>query len=464
MGDDGTPAIRRDAKPRHARDRTVDAQAGIAARLCSTSTSAPRRSPVAFAGGLRFTPRRSTPSPSFWKNAAGTGGGLSRRARASRSKWARRRFGGRGQATSTRTPGLSQSSKRFPNGPGRALRPATGRRSSMTPFDGENRRCRSRSLSTGTRILTSALRRRPLALPRTRWRLARTTRADEGRASAVRSFEDTPFYSRGLVAHTLFGEHVESMHESLSLDRFANPLVRLMLPFRMPRRVATRACCIWGVAPSLRERSDEAIQVPTARPRSLDRFVAHAPRNDAAGSTEMQDALISNPRTRRRTRAFLFAPAVHQASVARVVQPRALALETRLLRLRHRPELPEAEEEHRSKGEQHLDDAIIFLVHARSAFEAFRTLEPFEDAEHTDEGFAPAHDRVRGSPRNGVAAPRGFNEKVRASAAAASRSVSDSESDPRIAWAIRRSFRVADTRARCVKELKALCSISRPIS
>jgi carotenoid 1,2-hydratase len=72
-------------------------------------------------------------------------------------------------------------------------------------------------------------------LPRTRWRLARTTRADEGRASAVRSFEDTPFYSRGLVAHTLFGEPVESMHESLSLDRFANPLVRLMLPFRMPR-------------------------------------------------------------------------------------------------------------------------------------------------------------------------------------------------------------------------------------
>ena len=72
-------------------------------------------------------------------------------------------------------------------------------------------------------------------LPRTRWRLARTTRADEGRASAVRSFEDTPFYSRSLVAHTVFGEPVESMHESLSLDRFANPVVRLMLPFRMPR-------------------------------------------------------------------------------------------------------------------------------------------------------------------------------------------------------------------------------------
>ena len=104
-----------------------------------------------------------------------------------------------------------------------------------------------------------------------------------------------------------------------------------------------------------------------------------------------------------------------KASVAGVILLRALALETRLLRLRHRPELPEAKKEHRSKGEEHLDDAIIFLVHARSALEAFRTLEPFEDAEHPDKGFAPAHDRVRGSPRNGMTAPRGFNEKLRAS-------------------------------------------------
>jgi len=72
-------------------------------------------------------------------------------------------------------------------------------------------------------------------LPRTRWGLARTTRADDGRAASVRSFEDTPFYARGLVAHRLFGEALESVHESLSLDRFANPLVRFMLPFRMPR-------------------------------------------------------------------------------------------------------------------------------------------------------------------------------------------------------------------------------------
>jgi carotenoid 1,2-hydratase len=73
------------------------------------------------------------------------------------------------------------------------------------------------------------------ALPATRWRLPRMTRADDGRAALVRSFEDTPFYSRGLVAHEVFGERLESVHESLSLDRFSWPIVRAMLPFRMPR-------------------------------------------------------------------------------------------------------------------------------------------------------------------------------------------------------------------------------------
>jgi carotenoid 1,2-hydratase len=73
-------------------------------------------------------------------------------------------------------------------------------------------------------------------LPRSRWGLNRATRSDDGRASALTSFEDTPFYARSLVGHTLYGEAVQSVHESLSLDRFMNPAVRLMLPFRMPRR------------------------------------------------------------------------------------------------------------------------------------------------------------------------------------------------------------------------------------
>jgi carotenoid 1,2-hydratase len=75
----------------------------------------------------------------------------------------------------------------------------------------------------------------PVALPRTRWGIGRSTRSDDGRAEALRSFEDSPFYARGLVSHTLYGEAAHSVHESLSLDRFAHPVVRLMLPFRMPR-------------------------------------------------------------------------------------------------------------------------------------------------------------------------------------------------------------------------------------
>ncbi len=77
----------------------------------------------------------------------------------------------------------------------------------------------------------------PLApLPKTRWRVARETRSDDGSAQVERSFEDTPFYSRSLISSKLFGTQVFSVHESLSLGRFSNPLVRLMLPFRMPRR------------------------------------------------------------------------------------------------------------------------------------------------------------------------------------------------------------------------------------
>ncbi|WP_375456371.1 carotenoid 1,2-hydratase [uncultured Methylobacterium sp.] len=75
------------------------------------------------------------------------------------------------------------------------------------------------------------------ALPPTRfWRVPRSTRSDDARAAVVRTFEDTPFYARSLLSAKLAGEAVRPVHESLSLDRFRNPLVRLMLPFRMPRR------------------------------------------------------------------------------------------------------------------------------------------------------------------------------------------------------------------------------------
>ncbi len=76
----------------------------------------------------------------------------------------------------------------------------------------------------------------PVTLPRTRWRIARATRAEHGDAHVVRTLEDTPFYARSVLASRLLGERVMAIHESLSLDRFRSPWVQAMLPFRMPRR------------------------------------------------------------------------------------------------------------------------------------------------------------------------------------------------------------------------------------
>lgn len=76
----------------------------------------------------------------------------------------------------------------------------------------------------------------PVPLPRTHWRIARATRADDGYSACVlRTLEDTPFYARSLLSARLCGEPVTAMHESLSLDRFRAGWVRLLLPFRMPR-------------------------------------------------------------------------------------------------------------------------------------------------------------------------------------------------------------------------------------
>lgn len=75
----------------------------------------------------------------------------------------------------------------------------------------------------------------PAPLPRTLWRLPRETRSDDGTASVLRRFEDAPFYARSLLSARICGEAVRPVHEALCLDRFSHPLVRAMLPFRMPR-------------------------------------------------------------------------------------------------------------------------------------------------------------------------------------------------------------------------------------
>jgi carotenoid 1,2-hydratase len=52
----------------------------------------------------------------------------------------------------------------------------------------------------------------------------------------VHTLEDTPFYVRSQIASRLLGEDVVSIHETLDVPRVASLPVRLMLPWRMPRR------------------------------------------------------------------------------------------------------------------------------------------------------------------------------------------------------------------------------------
>ncbi len=73
------------------------------------------------------------------------------------------------------------------------------------------------------------------------FRIRRRTRADPGTTPRiVRTLEDTPFYSRSIVDAQLFGQRAASFHESFDGDRLRSPVVKLMLPFRMPRLARSR--------------------------------------------------------------------------------------------------------------------------------------------------------------------------------------------------------------------------------
>lgn len=74
-------------------------------------------------------------------------------------------------------------------------------------------------------------------LPRTRWRMARSTRCDPAFPPRVeQTLEDAPFYARSVLRTRWLGQPVTAVHESLSMLRWATPAVQMMLPFRMPRR------------------------------------------------------------------------------------------------------------------------------------------------------------------------------------------------------------------------------------
>ena len=103
--------------------------------------------------------------------------------------------------------------------------------------DGRERVVAQRFLPDGSHHAFDAPPRQ--GLPRSAWRVARHTRSEADPAPPPRvlqTLEDTPFYVRSVIDSTLLGQRVTSVHESLDLPRLVSPVVRLMLPFRMPRR------------------------------------------------------------------------------------------------------------------------------------------------------------------------------------------------------------------------------------
>lgn len=74
-------------------------------------------------------------------------------------------------------------------------------------------------------------------LPPTAWGLPRSSRAEQA-PELLATLESGPFYSRSLLRDGADGSL--AMHESLSLQRFSQPWVQALLPFRMPRRAGGR--------------------------------------------------------------------------------------------------------------------------------------------------------------------------------------------------------------------------------
>jgi carotenoid 1,2-hydratase len=74
-------------------------------------------------------------------------------------------------------------------------------------------------------------------LPASGWRIARSMSSEPNHPPQItRTLEDTPFYVRSLLKTQLLGEEVTAIHESLDIPRLVSLPVRLMLPWRMPRR------------------------------------------------------------------------------------------------------------------------------------------------------------------------------------------------------------------------------------
>jgi carotenoid 1,2-hydratase len=72
-------------------------------------------------------------------------------------------------------------------------------------------------------------------LKKTGWRMPRHARSKTGSAAVIKTLEDTPFYSRSVIAANRHEPDITSIHESVSLNRFRQSVVQAMLHCRMPR-------------------------------------------------------------------------------------------------------------------------------------------------------------------------------------------------------------------------------------
>ena len=105
----------------------------------------------------------------------------------------------------------------------------------VRPAQGPERVIAQRFAPDGTASAFVPPPRQPL--PRSKWLLPRTMRSGDGPPAQVQqTLEDTPFYVRSVLSASLLGERVTSVHETLDLPRLVSWPVRLMLPWRMPRR------------------------------------------------------------------------------------------------------------------------------------------------------------------------------------------------------------------------------------
>lgn len=112
--------------------------------------------------------------------------------------------------------------------------------------------------------------------------------ADAGHTPTVRrTFEDSPFYARATPDTHLFGTPALAVHETLSIDRFAQPRVKGMLPSgcraRSPeaRRIARLSAFKSRICHAQKPAVSPGTPSTSISPKLFTSFPAHRPRRRA---------------------------------------------------------------------------------------------------------------------------------------------------------------------------------------